>query len=96
MVTLRCRSDGTSGGRGSVYEGVVGLVVYSRHGAAVVSADGYEGGAVAVAVALGSVPLGVAQLAVNLAVRSVTGGHGVQRAVTLTAVVAGLVPFLTG
>lgn len=69
-------------------------VIHLRHGAAVVGADGDEGGAVAVTVALGSVLLGVAQLAVDLAVRSVAGGHGVQRSVALAAVVAGLVPLL--
>lgn len=48
----------------------------------------------AVAVALGSVALGIAQLAVDLAVRGVARDHGVQRAVALAAVVAGLVPLL--
>ena len=69
-------------------------VRHLRHGGAVVSADGDEGGAVAVAVALGSVPLGVAQLAVDLTVRSVAGGHGVQGAVALATVVASFVPLL--
>lgn len=48
------------------------------------------------AVTLGSVAFGVAQLAVDLTVRGVTGKHRVQRAMALTAVVAGLVPFLKG
>lgn len=50
----------------------------------------------AVAVALGSVALGVAQLAVDLTVRGVAGKHRVQGAMALAAIVAALVPFLQG
>lgn len=69
-------------------------VPYLRHGAAVICADGDEGRGVAVAIALGSMALGIAQLAVDFAVRSITRDHGVQRAMALAAVVAGLVPLL--
>lgn len=68
--------------------------LYSRHWGAILSADGDEGGDVAVAVALGSVALGVAQLAVDLTIRGVAGEHRVEGAVALAAVVASLVPLL--
>lgn len=74
----------------------VSCPLYSRHWGAIISADGDEGGDMAIAVTLGSVALGVAQLAVDLTVRGVAGKHRVQGAMALTAVVAGLVPLLKG
>lgn len=49
----------------------------------------------AVAEALGAEVLGVARTAVDLLVGSVTGYHGVQRAMALAAVEALLVPHLS-
>lgn len=55
-----------------------------------------ESGSAAEAVAFGAELLGVAQLAVDIAVRAVAGEHRVENAVALAAVEARLVPDLCG
>lgn len=67
---------------------------YLRDGHAIFTADGDKSRHMAVSVTLRSVALSIAQLAVDLAVGGVARQHGVQRAVTLAAVVATFVPFL--
>lgn len=69
---------------------------YSRHGSPIFTAQGHEGGGVAETIALRSVTLGVAQLAVDLAIGGIAGEHRVQGSVALTAVVTALVPLLQG
>lgn len=48
----------------------------------------------AVAITLGSMAFGIAKLAINLTIGGIAGDHGVEWAMALAAVVAGLMPFL--